>query len=342
MSSNYSAILERLLNGEHLAEAEAAELMRDLATGDIDAALAGALLAGLRAKGETADEIRGLANAMRELALDPGVPPGTPMVETVGTGGDGSGSYNLSTGSGLLAAAAGATVVKHGNRSVSSRSGSADMLQELGMPMPLDPAAAIDTLDALNFTFLFAPAYHPAMKNIMPVRIAMGVRTVFNILGPLANPAGPPRLVVGAFSVDMARLMAGALAGMPIERAFVIHGEPGWDEATPVGEFLLFDVTPGQVTKTTRTPEDYGVPRCSPGDLKGGDGTANADAFVRVMTGDDEGPHRDALLMGASLVLEVAGRAADCADGVAQAKEAIDSGRAARFLDTFRTHFSVS
>jgi anthranilate phosphoribosyltransferase len=140
----------------------------------------------------------------------------------------------------------------------------------------------------------------------------------------------------------MARLMAGALAGMPIERAFVIHGEPGWDEATPVGEFVLFDVTPGQVSETTRTPEDYGVPRCSPGDLKGGDSTANAEAFVRVMTGDDEGPHRDALLMGASLVLEVAGQAADCADGVAQAKEAIDSGRAARFLDKFRTHFAAS
>jgi anthranilate phosphoribosyltransferase len=340
MSTDYSATLERLLNGRHLAEDEAAELMRDLAAGDIDAALAGALLAGLRAKGETADEIRGLANAMRDLALDPGVPAGTPMVETVGTGGDGSGSYNLSTGSGLLAAAAGATVVKHGNRSVSSKSGSADMLQALGMPIPLEPSAALEALDALNFTFLFAPAYHPAMKQIMPVRIAMGVRTVFNILGPLANPAGPSRLVVGAFSVDMARLMAGALAGMPIERAFVIHGEPGWDEATPVGEFVLFDVTPGQVSETTRTPEDYGVARCEPGDLKGGDSAENAAAFERVVRGEEQGPHRDALLMGTSLVLEVSGQADDRTAGVEQARDAIDSGRAGAFLDDLKAHFA--
>ena len=183
MSTNYPEVLNRLLDGNNLGEAESAALMREMASGEMEPALAGAFLAGLRAKGETADEIRGFATAMRELALDPGVPAGTPMVETVGTGGDGSGSFNLSTGAGLLAAAAGATVVKHGNRSVSSKSGSADMLEELGMPMPLDAAAAIDALNALNFTFLFAPAYHPAMKAIMPVRIAMGVRTVFNILG---------------------------------------------------------------------------------------------------------------------------------------------------------------
>jgi len=341
MSMNYSAILDRLLDGDPLSETEAGRLMHDLAAGDIDAALAGALLASLRAKGETAEEIRGMASEMRKLALDPGIPAATPMVETVGTGGDGSGSYNLSTGSGLLAAAAGATVVKHGNRSVSSKSGSADMLEELGMPIPLDQAAAIEALAALNFTFLFAPAYHPAMKRIMPVRVAMGVRTVFNILGPLANPAGPSRLVVGAYSIDVARLMAGALAGMPIERAFVIHGEPGWDEATPAGAFALFDVTPGRVSESTRTPEQYGVPRCRPEDLKGGDGAANAAAFVRVMTGEDRGAHRDALLMGTSLVLEVTGQAADCADGVAQARDAIDTGRAAAFVEDFRTHFNV-
>jgi len=237
-------------------------------------------------------------------------------------------------------AAAGATVVKHGNRSVSSKSGSADMLEELGMPMPLDAAAAIDTLNALNFTFLFAPAYHPAMKAIMPVRIAMGVRTVFNILGPLANPAGPARLVVGAFDVDTARLMADALSGMPIERAFVIHGEPGWDEATPVGEFILFDVTPGSVKETRRTPEDYGVSRCRPEDLKGGDGACNAAALVRVMTGADSGPHRDALLMGTSLVLEVAGIVDSAKDGVLRVADTIDSGAAGTFLENLKRHFA--
>lgn len=340
MSTNYSALLDRLLDGESLDEAEAGRLLHDLARGEMDAALAGALLAGLRAKGETAAEIRGLATAMRELALDPGIPEGSPAVDCVGTGGDGSGSFNLSTGSGLLAAAAGARVVKHGNRSVSSRSGSADMLECLGMPMPLDAQASVDCLQALNFTFLFAPGFHPAMKAIMPVRGALGVRTVFNILGPLANPAAPPYMVIGAFSRDMAKLMAASLAGMPIERAFVVHGEPGWDEATPVGEFVLYDVQSGAVTESTRTPEDYGVSRCSPDDLQGGDASHNTAEFRRVMSGDDKGAHRDALLMGASLVLEVTGIATNASDGVSRAAAAIDGGAATSFLENFRKHFA--
>ena len=341
MSNDYAALLDRLLEGNDLSQAESFNLMRDLASGDLQPATAGALLAGLRAKGETADEIRGFATAMQELALQPAIPDGTKMVETVGTGGDGSGSFNLSTGSGLLAAAAGATVVKHGNRSVSSQSGSADMLEELGMPMPLEERAAIEALEALSFTFLFAPAYHPAMKAIMPVRAALGVRTVFNILGPLANPAAPPRLVVGAFSLEVARLMADSLAGMSLERAFVIHGEPGWDEATPVGEFVLFDVKPGSVVETSRTPEDYGLKRCLPQELQGRDAKHNASELIRVMTGEEVGAHRDALLMGTSLVLEVAGLAVDAKDGVEQTASAIESGKATLFLDRFRKHFAV-
>ena len=339
MTTNYSALLDRLLNGESLAESEASGLMHDMASGEVEAALAGAFLAGLRAKGETADEIRGFATAMRELALKPAIPDGPATVDSVGTGGDGSGSLNLSTGAGLLAAAAGARVVKHGNRSVSSKSGSADMLENLGMPMPLDEAASIAALDALDFTFLFAPAYHPAMKAIMPVRGALGVRTVFNILGPLANPAEPPFMLIGAYSPDMARLMAETLSGMAIERAFVVHGEPGWDEATPAGEFLLFDARPGSVGESTRTPEDYGVDRCDPEALKGGDAGHNAAEFVRVMTGEDRGAHRDALLMGASLVLEVTGLVSGAKDGVERAATAIDEGRAATFLEKFRSHF---
>jgi anthranilate phosphoribosyltransferase len=340
MSTNYSAVLDRLLNGEDLDEAEAAGLMRDLAGGELQPALAGALLAGLRAKGETADEIRGFATAMRELALRPAIPEGAPAVDTVGTGGDGSGSLNLSTGTGLLAAAAGARVVKHGNRSVSSRSGSADLLESLGMPMPLDEQASLDALATLNFTFLFAPAFHPAMKAIMPVRGALGVRTVFNILGPLANPAAPPYMLIGAFSPDTAKLMAETLSGMEIERAFVVHGEPGWDEATPAGQFVLYDVRPGVVRQETRTPEDYGMRRCDPAELHGGDAAHNAAELVRVLTGEDKGAHRDALVMGTSLVLEVTGQARDLTEGVAIAGEAIDSGAAARFLDEFRKHFA--
>jgi anthranilate phosphoribosyltransferase len=277
---------------------------------------------------------------MRDLAVHPAIPAGKPAVDTVGTGGDGSGSLNISTGTGLLAAAAGARVVKHGNRSVSSKSGSADVLESLGMPVPLDEAASIAALEALNFTFLFAPAFHPAMKAIMPVRGALGVRTVFNILGPLANPAAPPFMLIGAFSRDMAKLMADTLSGMDIERAFVVHGEPGWDEATPAGDFVLFDVTPGAVKASTRTPEDYAMRRCAPAELKGGDAAHNAAELARVMTGEDDGPHRDALVMGASLVLELTGDAADLTEGVKMAADTIDSGRAGRFLDDFRRYFA--
>ena len=339
MSREYSALLDALLNGVALTEGQAYALMHKLAEGELPPALAGALLAGLRAKGETADEIRGFATAMRELAVHPVIPEGAPTVDTVGTGGDGSGSLNLSTGTGLLAAACGSRVVKHGNRSVSSRSGSADMLESLGMPLPLHEQQAVACLEATSFTFLFAPAYHPAMKAVVPIRGALSVRTVFNVLGPLTNPAAPPFQLIGAYSQAAAKLMADALAGMPMERAFVVHGEPGWDEATPVGDFWLYDVRPGKVTQSRRCPEDYGVARCNPRDLEGGDAEHNAKELVRVFTGDDKGAHRDALLMGASLVLEVQGAGKDAKEGVAMAAAAIDDGRAEAFLAALREHF---
>ncbi len=341
MSNKYSALLDRLLDGDNLNESEASDLMHTLASGDIDAALAGALLAGLRAKGETADEIRGFATAMRELALRPAIPEGPPTVDSVGTGGDNSGSLNLSTGAGLLAAAAGARVVKHGNRSVSSQSGSADVLERLGMPLPLDEQAAIDCLEALNFTFLFAPAYHPAMQSIMPVRGALGVRTVFNMLGPLTNPSAPPYQLVGAWSNEAAALIADTLSGMPIERVFVVHGEPGWDEASPAGDFILYDVRPGSVKRSFRTPEDYGVSRCPPEELRGADAAHNAAKLAEVLKGEDQGAHRDAILMGTSLILEVTGLAADHVSGFEMAGAAIDDGRGAAFLQTMEKHFAA-
>jgi anthranilate phosphoribosyltransferase len=339
MSKHYNKLLDRLLDGGSLTEAQAYELMYRLAEGELPAALAGALLAGLRAKGETADEIRGFATAMRELAVHPEIPEGAPTVDTVGTGGDGSGSLNLSTGTGLLASACGSRVVKHGNRSVSSRSGSADMLECLGMPLPLHEAEAVDCLQATNFTFLFAPAYHPAMKAVVPIRGALSVRTVFNVLGPLTNPAAPPYQLIGAYSKEAAKLMADTLSGMPLERAFVVHGEPGWDEATPAGNFVLYDVRPGSVVEETRTPGDYGLDVCSPEALAGGDAEHNARELIRVFTGEDQGAHRDALLMGTSLVLEVQGVAKDPVDGVGQAAAAIDDGRAESFLAELKAHF---
>lgn len=339
MSKEYSKLLDSLLDGKSLAESQAYELMHKLAEGELPAALAGALLAGLRAKGETADEIRGFATAMRELALHPDIPDGAPTVDTVGTGGDGSGSLNLSTGTGLLAAACGSRVVKHGNRSVSSRSGSADMLECLGVPLPLHEEQAVACLQETGFTFLFAPAYHPAMKAVVPIRGALSVRTVFNILGPLTNPAAPPFQLIGAYSQEAAKLMADTLAGMPLERAFVVHGEPGWDEATPAGQFVLYDVRPGSVTEMTRSPSDYGLATCAPEALKGGDAEHNARELIRVFTGDDKGAHRDALLMGTSLVLEVQGIADGPVDGVQQAAATIDDGRAENFLAGLRAHF---
>lgn len=326
-------LLELLLAGENLSELQASALMHAMAADEVPHALAGGLLAALRAKGESAEEVRGFASAMRELATRPDIDADLPAVDVVGTGGDGSGSYNLSTGTALLAAAAGASVVKHGNRSVSSKSGSADVLEALGLSLPLDAKAAGECLAASGFTFLFAPAYHPAMKAIMPVRQAMGVRTVFNVLGPLTNPAQPPFQVIGAYRSDVARLMAQALSGLRIKRALVVHSENGWDEATPVCPFECYDVRPGGVSVGRRTPEDYGIARCEEAALAGGDAQFNAAALVRVLRGQDTGAHCDALLMGTSLVLEVCGKASDPKAGVAQARAAITDGRAGRVLD---------
>jgi anthranilate phosphoribosyltransferase len=178
------------------------------------------------------------------------------------------------------------------------------------------------------------------MKAVVPVRGALAVRTVFNMLGPLTNPAAPPYQLIGAWSAPAAKLMAETLAGMPIERAFVVHGEPGWDEASPAGDFVLHDVTPGKVTESTRSPEDYGVARCKPDELAGGDAEYNAAELLRVFNGEEKGAHRDALLMGTSLVLEVQGMAKNAKEGVAMAAAAIDDGRASAFLQALRAHFS--
>jgi len=325
--------LEKLLERRDLSEAEAGRLLVELTDSTVAPAMAGALLAALRSKGITPDEVRGFAAAMRGLARRPDLPPGPPAIDIVGTGGDASGSFNLSTGSALLVAAMGVRVVKHGNRSVSSRSGSADLLEALGLPLPLDERAAGECLAATGFTFLFAPHYHPAMKEIAPVRRALGVRTVFNLLGPLTNPAEPPFSLIGAYSAESAKLMAETLAGMPVERVFVIHGEPGWDEATPVGPYELYDVRPGRVTREVRDARDVGLRRCSPADLAGGDAAHNARELRAVFAGQDRGAHRDALVLNAALALEVTGAVPSAAAGVAAAAAAIDRGDAAGLLE---------
>ena len=321
--------LERVLRGGVLGEDEAYALMCALAEAAVAPALAGALLAALRARGERPEEVRGFARALLDRAVDPGLTRAGPYVDIVGTGGDGSGSLNLSTGAALLAAAAGLTVVKHGNRAVSSRSGSADVLEALGLTLSREGADA--ALTASGFTFLFAPHYHPAMKAVAPVRRAMGVRTIFNVLGPLVNPARPQRMLVGAYSPAAARLMAAALSKLDVERAYVVHGAPGWDEPTPVGPFLRLDVRPGAVVEQTVDPLDYGVPRCAPRDLAGGDAAENAATLRAVLRGEARGPARDALVLGCALALEIAGVASGAAAAEA-ASAAIDDGRAAGTL----------
>ena len=339
VSQPLRAVLESLLENRSLDEDGAFRLLLALTDGTVAPAMAGALLAALRAKGVSAEELRGFARGMRSLARRPLLADGAPTVDVVGTGGDASHSFNLSTGAALLAAAAGARVVKHGNRSVSSRSGSADLLEALGLAMPLDERAAGECLEATGFTFLFAPHYHPAMKAIAPVRSALGIRTVFNMLGPLTNPAAPPFQVVGAFSHESARLIADAFAGLSIERAFVVHGEPGWDEPTPAGSFALFDVRPGMVVESTRSAADFGLASCRAEDLKGADAAHNATCLSAVMLGMARGAHRDALVRGAALALEVCGLAEDPRSGAARAAAAIDSGAGAKLLDDL-SHFS--
>jgi anthranilate phosphoribosyltransferase len=326
-------VLEQLIAGQSLSQQQAGELLKALASGDVEPAAAGALLTALRIKGEAAAEIRGFAVAMRELARHPQIPRGEDYVDIVGTGGDGSGSLNLSTGSALLAAAAGLKVVKHGNRSISSKSGSADVLAALGLPMPLDEHAAARCLEQTGFTFLFAPHYHPAMKHIAPVRQALGVRTVFNVLGPLVNPAEPPFHVLGAASEPLAKLMAETIAEMPIKRAFVVHGAAGWDEATPIGPFVCFDVARGNIERQTRDPAEFGIARCSEADLLGGAPAENAARLGDALRGKDTEAHRDALAIGAALALEVTGAEPDFTRGIERARRAIDDGAGARLLD---------
>jgi anthranilate phosphoribosyltransferase len=328
--------LEDLLAGCHLSEAHAAALMRRLTDPDLPPALAGAILAALRANGVTAEEVRGFAGAMRALARRPALPPALDAIDIVGTGGDGSLSLNLSTGAALLAAACGLAVVKHGNRSISSRSGSADVIEQLGFELPLDETAAARCFAATGFTFLFAPYYHPAMKAIAPVRSALGIRTVFNLLGPLTNPAAPRYCLIGAYDEATARLLADTLAGMDLERAWVVHGAAGWDEATPIGPFVAFDVRRGEVGRLTIDPEEFGLAPCNAAELAGGDAASNLEAISAVFERRDRGAHLAALALQCGLALYVAGRAASIAAGIATARSVIDSGRAEEWLAQLR------
>lgn len=329
--SDFKTYIAKVAAGTPLSFEEAREAFDIVMSGDATPSQIGGFLMALRTRGETVEEFAAAAAVMRARCNPVRAPEGA--IDIVGTGGDASGSFNLSSAAALLVAAMGLRVIKHGNRSVSSRSGSADLLEALGLPMPLDGKAAGDCLAATGFTFLFAPHYHPAMKEVAPVRRALGVRTVFNLLGPLTNPAEPPFGLIGAYSTEAARLMADTLAGMPIQRVFVIHGDPGWDEATPVGPFELYDVQPGKVTREVRDPLDLGIQRCTAADLAGGDAEHNAACLRAVFEGRDTGPHCDAIVLNAALALEVAGAVPSAGVGVIAALEAIRRRDGLRLLE---------
>ncbi len=325
-----SAIAE-LMDGRDLSQEGARDVMRSIMDGEATPGQIGAFLVALRIKGETADEIAGCAEAMREHVLVVR-PVRTDLVDTAGTGGDGARTFNISTAAALVAAAAGAGVAKHGNRAVSSSSGSADVLEALGFNLELSPETIARSIDELGFGFLFAPTHHPAMRHAAPVRRELATRTVFNVLGPLTNPAGARAQVVGVYAPELVPTIAEVLARLGAERAFVVHGAAGVDELSPAGPNLVCEVADGRVRSREIDPLDLGIARCAPDELRGGDPAENAETIRRIFTGADGGG-RDAVLLNAAGAIAAGGLARDLAEGVGLAREAIDSGAAGERLE---------
>ncbi|HLX20496.1 MAG TPA: anthranilate phosphoribosyltransferase [Gaiellaceae bacterium] len=323
--------LATLLEGRDLTRAEACEAMRTIMRGEATPAQIGGFLVALRLKGETADEIAGCAEAMREHVLRVS-PTRQDLVDIVGTGGDGANTYNISTAAALVAAGAGAAIAKHGNRAASSASGAADVLEALGFRLELPPERIERSIDELGFGFLFAQAHHPAMKHAAAVRRELATRTVFNVLGPLTNPAGARALMLGVYSPELTRTLAEALVQLGATRAYVVHGAGGIDELSPCGPNLVCEVENGRVREYQLDPLDLGVERCDPAELRGGDPAHNAQALRAVLAGADGG-HRSAVVLNAAGGIAAAGHAEDLREGILRAREAIDSGAAAARLD---------
>ncbi len=325
------AVIQRLLDGHDLTRDEARTAMSSIMAGEsTDAQIAGFLVA-LRAKGETADEIAGCAEAMREHVLRVR-PTRTDLVDIVGTGGDGANTFNISTAAALVAAGAGAAVAKHGNRAASSATGAADVLEALGFKLEQPQERIEQSIDELGFGFLFAQAHHPAMKHAAPVRRELGTRTVFNVLGPLTNPAGARALMLGVYSPELTRTIADALARLGDARAYVVHGAGGIDELSPCGPNLVCEVEDGRVREYELDPLDLGIERCDPNGLRGGDPATNAAALRSVLSGGN-GAHRAAVLLNAAGGIAAAGHAADLREGLELARASVDSGAAAARLD---------
>ena len=325
-----SAIAE-LMDGRDLSQEGARHVMRSIMAGEATPGQIGAFLVALRIKGETADEIAGCAEAMREHVLVVR-PARTDLVDTAGTGGDGARTFNISTAAALVAAAAGAGVAKHGNRAVSSSSGSADVLEALGFNLELPPETIARSIDELGFGFLFAPTHHPAMRHAAPVRRELATRTVFNVLGPLTNPAGARAQVVGVYAPELVPTIAEVLARLDAERAFVVHGASGVDELSPAGPNLVCEVADGKVRRREIDPLDLGIQRCAPEELGGGGPAENAETIRRIFSGADGGK-RDAVLLNAAGAIAAGGLARDLREGVGLAREAVRSGAAGERLE---------
>jgi anthranilate phosphoribosyltransferase len=323
-------VLEQILSGEGLTRAQSHDAMAEIMGGEAaDAQIAGFLVA-LRAKGETAEEMTGFVDAMSEASVT--VDIGEPVSDSVGTGGDRSGTFNISTTAALIAAGAGVKIAKHGNRAASSETGSADLLEALGIDLEMTPERTVEMIRTVGFGFLFAPQYHPAMRHAGAVRRSLGVRTVFNFLGPLTNPAGANRLAVGTSDPRMAPLMIEVLKNRGAQAAFVFHGKDGLDELTTTGPSTIYRLKDGEISLAEFTPGDFGVPRATLDDLRGGDVATNV-AITNAILDGGSGPKRDIALVNAAATIVAADLADGFAEGVALAAESVDSGDARALLD---------
>jgi anthranilate phosphoribosyltransferase len=324
--------LAELLEGRELTRVDAREAMGSIMTGEATPGQIGGFLVALRLKGETPDEIAGFAEAIRGHVLAVR-PRRDDLVDTAGTGGDGHATINISTGAALVAAAAGAAVAKHGNRAVSSASGSADVLEALGFSLEAPPERIARSIDELGFGFLFAPTHHPGFRHAAPVRRELATRTVFNVLGPLTNPANARAQIVGVYEPALVRTIAEVLVRLGARRAFVVHGAFGVDELSPAGPNLVCEVVGGGVREREVDPLDLGVPRCAPEELRGGSPAENAAAIRAIFAGEEQGARRDAILLNAAGAIAAGGHADDLQDGLELARETLDSGAAAERLE---------
>jgi len=317
----------KLVERKDLMEDEAENAMKCIMSGEATPAQIGSFLTALRLKGETAEEITSFARVMREFAARINPKVDGILVDTCGTGGDKIKTFNISTAVALVAAGAGVPIAKHGNRSVTSKAGSADVLEALGVKIDLDPQKVERCIEEIGFGFMFAPVFHGAMKYATPVRREIGIRTVFNILGPITNPANAKAQVLGVYDRDLTEILANALVGLDVEHAMVVHGIDGLDEISNLGMTQISEVKGGEVRTYTVGPKDFGFDRARPEDIKGYDKEGNAILMIKLLNGDD-GPRRDIVLMNSAAAMIVGGKVSNFKDGVEVAREAIDRGKA--------------